>query len=135
MPYGLIFCAAIFLKNFIKTIAFLVHLCYNIVIRKGVKVLKSKGDNKVIDIKLFDDEKLKRNIKLSLENLMLDYEMFKDEKDKDKRQGVIEEFEDIKEEISIMIRYEIDEDSELADAVITICDKYIQMIINQFNEV
>lgn len=125
----------IFLKNFVKTIAFLAHLCYNIVIRKGVKVLKSKGDNKVIDIKLFDDEKLKRNIKLSLENLMLDYEMFRDEKDKDKRQGVIEEFEDIKEEISIMIRYEIDEDSELADAVVTICDKYIQMIINQFNEV
>lgn len=123
----------IFLKNFIKTIAFLVHLCYNIVIRKGVKVLKSKGDNKVIDIKLFDDEKLKRNIKLSLENLMLEYEMFKD--DKDKRRDTIEEFEDIKEEISIMIRYEIDEDSELADAVITICDKYIQMIINQFNEV
>lgn len=89
----------------------------------------------MIDIKLFDDEKLKRNIKLSLENLMLEYEMFKDEKDKDKRQGVIEEFEDIKEEISIMIRYEIDEDPELADAVITICDKYIQMIINQFNEV
>lgn len=131
----MIFCAAIFEKNFDKTIAFLVHLCYNIVIRKGVKVLKSKGDNKVIDIKLFDDEKLKRNIKLSLENLMLEYEMFKDEKDKDKRQGVIEEFEDIKEEISIMIRYEIDEDPELADAVITICDKYIQMIINQFNEV
>lgn len=123
----------IFLKNFNKTIAFLVHLCYNIVIRKGVKVLKSKGDNKVIDIKLFDDEKLKRNIKLSLENLMLEYEMFKD--DKDKRRDTIEEFEDIKEEISIMIRYEIDEDSELADAVITICDKYIQMIINQFNEV
>ena len=121
------------MKNFNKTIAFLVHLCYNIVIRKGVKVLKSKGDNKVIDIKLFDDEKLKRNIKLSLENLMLEYEMFKD--DKDKRRDTIEEFEDIKEEISIMIRYEIDEDSELADAVITICDKYIQMIINQFNEV
>lgn len=86
------------------------------------------------DIKLFNQEKLRHNINLSLEAVRTEFSMFKDKKDEETIKTVNREFDDVLEEISIMIRYEIDNDSELADAIITICEKYIEAVKEQFNK-
>ena len=86
------------------------------------------------NIKLFNEEKLRYNINLSLESVKTEFNMFKDKKDEETIKTVNEEFDDVLEEISIMIRYEIDNDSELADAIITICERYIEAAKEQFNK-
>lgn len=83
-------------------------------------------------IELFNYKKLKENIDCLIEGVVDDYDSIKQLSNEEK-QKMQNEFDELLNEIEIIIHYEIDNDSELAAAVVTIYEKYIEAIKKSFS--
>lgn len=83
-------------------------------------------------IELFNYKKLKENIDCLIEGVVDDYDSIKQLSNEEK-QKMQNEFDELLNEIEIIVHYEIDNDSELAAAVATIYEKYIKAIKKSFS--